>query len=285
MTPDAGTVAKAISNETGLHFEGRSGRDRDNQDWIELSPAGHRPAETFTIRTTIGWRRLDIAFTLGSFAGELLSHISRPDEVGRGLFRAILDECVADQAEVDLRINGASTDFRDEGLWAAGWEHMELHIRRGMLPVNAGDAAEDERIVRLWARRMAAAMIAILPLEAADDELPEPDHEGLPEGAKKRVEVNRYERDRRNRAAALAIHGYACKACGLDMATRYGMAATGLIEVHHVTPVSVLGPDYRINPSTDLLPLCPNCHAVTHRRCPPYSVEEVAAMLAPTPSS
>lgn len=91
--------------------------------------------------------------------------------------------------------------------------------------------------------------------------------------------MNRYERDRRNRAAALAIHGYSCKSCGTDMSALYGQAAIGLIEVHHVTPVSVLGPGYRINPMTDLVPLCPNCHSVVHRRCPPYSIAEVQAML------
>jgi 5-methylcytosine-specific restriction protein A len=105
---------------------------------------------------------------------------------------------------------------------------------------------------------------------------------GLPEGAKTRIEVNRYERDRRNRAAALAIHGYCCKACKLDMGERYGSAAAGLIEVHHVTPVSQVGEDYIIDPRTDLTPLCPNCHSVAHRRNPPYSVDDLREMLAST---
>ena len=65
-----------------------------------------------------------------------------------------------------------------------------------------------------------------------------------------------------NRAAALAIHGYLCKACDLDMGLRYGPAAAGLIEVHHVTPVSASGPGYIIDPKSDLVPLCPNCHFV-----------------------
>jgi len=90
--------------------------------------------------------------------------------------------------------------------------------------------------------------------------------------------VNRYERDRRNRAAALAIHGYLCKACDLDMGLRYGPAAAGLIEVHHVTLVSEVGPGYIIDPRNDLLPLCPNCHSVAHRRSPPFSVDELREM-------
>src|SRR5690606_9654551 len=97
--------------------------------------------------------------------------------------------------------------------------------------------------------------------------------------AKTAVLVNRYERDRRNRAAALAIHGHVCKACDADLGVNYGSAADGLVEIHHLTPVSQLGPDYIINPITDLIPLCPNCHAVAHRRDPPYSVIELKKMI------
>ena len=63
------------------------------------------------------------------------------------------------------------------------------------------------------------------------------------------------------------------------MESRYGSIAAGMIEAHHVTPVSELGPDYVIDPLDDLVPLCPNCHAVAHRRNPPLSVSEVKAFL------
>lgn len=94
-----------------------------------------------------------------------------------------------------------------------------------------------------------------------------------------RVEVNRYERDRRNRAAALAIHGRSCSGCGMSFDELYGEVAAGFIEVHHVTPVSMLGEDYVIDPRTDLIPLCPNCHAVVHRMTPPMPVSELVALL------
>jgi len=38
----------------------------------------------------------------------------------------------------------------------------------------------------------------------------------------------------------------------------------GYIEVRHVVPVSQLGDDYVVDPKDDLIPLCPNCHAVAH---------------------
>ena len=146
-----------------------------------------------------------------------------------------------------------------------------------MLAINEGNDAADMHLIEEWTTRVAAAVIALLPVEENIEE--SFDAHSLPEGAKMRIEVNRYERDRRNRAAALAIHGHWCMACGTDMAERYGPVAEGLIEVHHVVPVSEVGHGYIIDPGSDLVPLCPDCHSVAHRRSPPYSIKELQNML------
>ena len=39
------------------------------------------------------------------------------------------------------------------------------------------------------------------------------------------------------------------------------------------------GADYEVDPVRDLRPVCPNCHAVLHRREPPYSLDEVREFL------
>ncbi|MGO7035103.1 HNH endonuclease [Rhizobium ruizarguesonis] len=266
-----------------MDFSGREGRDNDGTRWLELQPAGYPPGQTFTLRTLIGWRRLDVHFLPGNFAGDLMSAMGSADETGRRTFRAVLDVCRDAEAEITLTINGAAYSPDDSAIWETQWRRFSLDVRRGMLAINDGNAEEDMRQVELWTSRVAAAVLALLPVEA-DEDGPEAsaDVTGLPEGARARIEVNRYERDRRNRAAALAIHGYSCKACKLDMGERYGSAAAGLIEVHHVTPVSQLGEDYIIDPRTDLTPLCPNCHSVAHRRNPPYSVDDLREMLAST---
>ena len=280
MWPDHTSLVERISAETGLAFEGASGRDADGNRWLEVYPAGHPAGRTFSIRTIIGWRRVDVCFTPGNFAGELMRAMGAADETGRLGFRAILGVCREAGAEVVLTVNGVETSPDDPAIWSINWRRLGLVVRRGMLAINTGDRLEDDRLIAFWTSRVAAAMLSLLPLEAIDqgDEDAGEDIAGLPEGASKRVEVNRYERDRRNRAAALAIHGCVCAACGLDMSLRYGPIAAGLIEVHHVTPISELGPGYAIDVRRDLVPLCPNCHSVAHRRIPPYKVEEVRAM-------
>ena len=91
--------------------------------------------------------------------------------------------------------------------------------------------------------------------------------------------MNRYERDRNARQAALRHHGCQCKVCGIDMSKVYGKIAEGFIHVHHLVPLSAIKEDYRLDPINDLIPVCPNCHAMLHRRIPPYTPEELKNML------
>ena len=113
------------------------------------------------------------------------------------------------------------------------------------------------------------------PAELDDDQF-----ESFVEGSKTLRYVTTYERHPQLRKQALAIHGLTCQGCDLDMEKRYGAYAQGLIHVHHVVPVSSYELPRSIDPSTDLVPVCPNCHAVIHRRkAQTLSVSDVRALL------
>ncbi|HEK2705573.1 TPA: HNH endonuclease [Pseudomonas aeruginosa] len=60
---------------------------------------------------------------------------------------------------------------------------------------------------------------------------------------------------------------------------RFGELGRGFIHVHHVVPVSEIGESYEVDPIKDLIPLCPNCHAMIHRRNPPLSVDELKGLM------
>jgi len=99
------------------------------------------------------------------------------------------------------------------------------------------------------------------------------------EGSVKQVLVNRYERDLTAREECIRHYGTVCSACKLDLNTAYGEVAAGFIHVHHLIKLSTLGPDYVLNPVDDLRPVCPNCHAIIHRRDPPYSIGDVQRFM------
>jgi hypothetical protein len=100
------------------------------------------------------------------------------------------------------------------------------------------------------------------------------------EGAPRRVEQTRYERDPALRAACLALQGTGCSICGMTFEGLYGAEAAGFIHVHHLDPLGTVGQAHVVDPATDLIPVCPNCHGVIHLRSPPFTPDEMKAMLA-----
>lgn len=125
-----------------------------------------------------------------------------------------------------------------------------------------------------------ACLAPVLCLIAKEDDLVQEGHEGgLPEGARLRVEVNRYERSSANRAACIAIFGAKCWACGFEFERMYGAHGAGFIEVHHLVMVSRMGRGYVVDPATDLVPLCSNCHSMIHHTDPPLPVDQLKALL------
>ena len=100
------------------------------------------------------------------------------------------------------------------------------------------------------------------------------------EGAVRTVEESEYERNREARAKCLALYGLTCNVCGFNFEQIYGSIGHDYIHVHHLVPLSSIGVEYVINPVTDLVPVCPNCHAMLHRRIPPISPQELRLKMA-----
>lgn len=91
---------------------------------------------------------------------------------------------------------------------------------------------------------------------------------------------NKYERDIKNRKAAIKIHGLRCKACGFDFQEKYGELGIGFIEIHHKVPLFSLEEEILVNPYTDLVPVCSNCHRMIHQKKGfTYSIEELKTAI------
>lgn len=104
---------------------------------------------------------------------------------------------------------------------------------------------------------------------------------GFVEGEIRHATLTRYERSALARKKCVDHYGAICMICGFNFGERYGPTGEGFIHVHHLVPISEIGYEYRVDPISDLVPVCPNCHAIIHSRTPSYSVEEVMAMLNP----
>ena len=101
----------------------------------------------------------------------------------------------------------------------------------------------------------------------------------LSEGKKKRVLVNAFERNSIARSLCVNHYKAQCIVCGFDFKEKYGEIGTGFIHVHHLIELSSIDKEYKVNPITDLRPVCPNCHAMLHQQNPAYTIEELRNII------
>ncbi|MBC1899537.1 HNH endonuclease [Listeria seeligeri] len=86
------------------------------------------------------------------------------------------------------------------------------------------------------------------------------------EGEKVKVYTYKYERKPKLRAKAIEIHGTTCKVCRFNFEDYYGELGRDFIEIHHLKPLSSSEEEIEVNPATDLVPVCSNCHRMIHRK-------------------
>jgi len=102
-----------------------------------------------------------------------------------------------------------------------------------------------------------------------------PDNKTYTEGATRRVTINAFERDNRARAACIDKHGSKCAVCEMTFVAMYGEIGKGFVHVHHKKPLAITRGEYTLDPVKDLIPVCPNCHAMLHTSEPPLSIDEL----------
>ncbi len=84
------------------------------------------------------------------------------------------------------------------------------------------------------------------------------------EGSQKEITSKVYERIPKLRKACIehfkTENGIKCEICGFNFKEHYEEAGNDIIEVHHIVPLNEIKKPRTINPITDLLPVCSNCH-------------------------
>ncbi|QFG01295.1 HNH endonuclease (plasmid) [Psychrobacillus glaciei] len=92
------------------------------------------------------------------------------------------------------------------------------------------------------------------------------DEDDIYEGHKRTVTVNKYERSSIARKNCVEKYGYNCAVCDMNFEDAYGDLGKSFIHVHHIVPLEQIGREYKVDYEKDLIPVCPNCHAMLHRK-------------------
>lgn len=174
---------------------------------------------------------------------------------------------------VDFQINNHHRNSLRPEEWPDEiWNKVNLKITKAPFEIQENQDYSD--LVLQYGQLMLGMILSlsdIVPLES--------EAIGYKEGTEQITLSKKYERNRLNRELCLLNKGYKCLICGFDFEDVYGAIGRRFIHVHHVIPVSQIGPDYIINPVVDLIPVCPNCHAMLHRKDPPYLPDEMKKIV------
>jgi len=273
----ADQLAAVLTDRFGVSISGEA-TDTDNGKRAVFRPLDIPPTQGFSVEVLIGWRTVDSQFVSGTYAARLLGSMGNASADQKAAFAAFIRSAVTDGASVTFRINNQDADPLQPAPWPGDWRSLTLAMTKGPTVIDGSSPSALDALALTWSSRLLGAVLALMPLEPVQTE-----PQGEAEGGAQQILVTRYERSHINRAACIEIHGARCKVCNFDFAAVYGEIGEGFIEVHHIEPVSGIAPGTIIDPAKDLAPVCPNCHAMVHRRKPPYSIDELRSILKPAP--
>lgn len=208
--------------------------------------------------------------------GELLYEISKATLEQKERFFDYLRIIENKNAKIQFLVNG--TNLKTIEQWPSTWKSLFCRITKAPLT----DDYDEFQVVSEWMKHSVCLIFSTLTITDVEDYPTMVCESGYEEGSLYRTTINRYERNPINRELCLAKKGYKCQICNFDFQEVYGSIGKLFIEVHHITPVSVIGPGYKIDVEKDLIPVCANCHAMLHKKNPPYLPNELKTIITTT---
>lgn len=263
-------VAKALGVALVLR---KNSEDADSGYSFAISLNGFKRPQKIEYRVREGLLSWTFELYLDHFPGELLHTMNQAFFKRRSDILGLLEAIKGETSELTFAVNDLPVE---EIIHGSVWDTLEIRLKYRF-------KTEESRDIALTNALFGAFSILLVLITEDESDLDVGIEEGYEEGKHSLVLKNHYERSRVNRALCLKWNGFSCKACGLNMESVYGPLGSGVIHVHHLEPVSQLGVSTRVNPRTDLVPLCPNCHVIIHKKNPPLTIEELVFEIQKNP--
>ena len=259
-------LSKSLTERFGLAVS-VTVKDSYNSDGLNdgqkiiIEPAGIERTISFKVEMTMGWRTLKAYFKPGEYASALVKKMNESDKEQKAVFSVFAGSLKSKGAMIDMVINNKSFEATEPECWPDNWSDLKIKLEKTGLILEKKNGYDFSEAFP-WTTGFFGMTLALLPLEEINDRATA----GEVEGGQYLDRVKRYERSRIIRAACIEANGDSCKICGFNFGEAYGEYGEGFIHVHHITPVSKVNERYSLNPASDLIPVCPNCHSMLHRR-------------------
>lgn len=145
---------------------------------------------------------------------------------------------------------------------------------------SSGIRIKDEVVKELETKWMNLNQYRVINKKEVSNEFEIVNGEKIVEGAKRKITVNAYERNREARRKCIEYYGSKCVICGFDSGEFYGDEFKDKIHVHHIKPLSEIKDEYIVDAINDLIPVCPNCHMILHSNGRVYTPDEIKKILS-----
>ena len=222
---------------------------------VGVRPILATPAPAFLVALSASLSIFEATLIHDHFSGEVIRRVSNNISEMPELWADLQEKGLSNQIKTIITIDGYEEQIGE--LPDAPWRSLEvecsIRVQRKL--------DDDIRIDRMAKATQLCLNYALVGLNVEEVGT----SIGIEEGAAHTVTSTRYERSRLNRKRCIEYYGHRCQVCNFDYRVKYGNHGSGYIEVHHVTPLSEITPEYRVDPISDLIPLCSSCHSMIHR--------------------
>jgi 5-methylcytosine-specific restriction protein A len=224
----------------------------------------------FDILLSASHHRAEATFRPSRFSGPLIRQMTSGLLADRALWDSELDRAQKAGVEVVVSVDGDPRPDQED-FPPLNMRDLEIEcVCR--IPGHGGDVP---KAVEQAAMACLGLVLACLEFVSSSD-----DGDLIFEGRLLTRTQTKYERSPLARLRCIMANGTKCRVCGLDFGEAYGDIGAGFIEVHHLESLSSIGHEHAVNPVTDLVPLCSNCHSMAHTSRPPVTPEELGLRLA-----
>ena len=244
-----------MSGNQPIYFRhDKSARQLTSDEWIRILRDDEVTKEKYR-------KMLNIIFHANNYTMNGVELKKQMEEGGQSLLIYSWVTAIAKKYEVELALWPPSSSFAGKTMyWALFFLSTEDPIGSHYFWRLKPELIEALNQIKNWKH-----------IEKIGDDIDEETSTGWHEGRKTHGSVSRYERNPRNREKAIQAHKKRygqlnCCACEFNFEKTYGELGKEFIEVHHLTPLSSNEHEVRINPKTDLVCLCSNCHSMIHRK-------------------
>jgi 5-methylcytosine-specific restriction protein A len=268
------TIEKDLENFYGIPVCARRINRNSNDIELQISETQTEPPLGIGFIITLQWRHIlfELSTVNNFLPGDIIEKWHHQLVKSLPLYECFNNKLHELGCTPKLRIN--KQEVAIDSLPRDYWNSVELSARSRFCLVNDNLDYHYEEFSEIVSKFWGLILSVV-----GEHENFSPGESDVMEGEMKEGFYRRYERKKLYREACIAINGTKCQVCGKNLVDIYGPIADGFIEVHHIIPISTYANAKVIDPASDLVPVCPTCHAMLHRKNPPYTVEELRSLI------